>query len=86
MKTHILLFLLTFVLLSCEPAQANWFDTGSDLHMKLSQVERQLKIQQDKTHEATQVACFLGIGCVLFLIIGTAVGAKTRHDAATPTS
>lgn len=80
---HILL--LTIILVSCTPANASWFD-GSDHNIKIGNLERQLKIQQSKADGAASVACFLGIGCVLLFIAGTAIGAKTRHDATQPTA
>ena len=85
MKKLIQLLLLSIILVSCTPAQASWFG-GSDLNIKLGNLEHQLKIQQGKTHELSQIACFLGIACVLFFIVGTAIGAKTRHDATQPTA
>ena len=80
MKKVIQLLLLSIILVSCAPAHASWFG-GAELSKKLGQVEHQLKIQQGKTDELSQIACFLGIACVLFFIVGTAIGAKTRHDA-----
>ncbi len=74
------MILFSILLSSCDPAQASWFD-GSDNNNKIGNLERQLKSQQVKTDELIQIACFLGIGCVLFFIIGTSIGAKTRHDA-----
>lgn len=85
MKKLIPLLLLSIILVSCTPAHASWF-AGSDLNMKLGQVEHQLKIQQGKADELTHIACYLGIACVLFFIVGTAIGAKTRHDATQPTA
>ena len=79
------LLLLTIILVSCTPANASWFES-SDHNMKIGNLERQLKSQQGKTDEIIQIACFLGIGCVLFFIVGTAIGAKTRHDATKPTA
>ena len=58
---------------------AGWFEVKPDpTQQKLEQVEAQLMSQQVKAEDATFIACLLGGACLLLLVIGTALGAKTR--------
>lgn len=58
---------------------AGWFESKPDPNLqKLVQMETQLRSQQVKAEDATFIACLLGGGCLLLLVIGTALGAKTR--------
>ena len=58
---------------------AGWFESKPDPTLqKLVQVEAQLRSQQVKADDATFIALLLGGGCLLLLVIGTALGSKTR--------
>lgn len=77
-----ILVVLSCVLTGCNPAYAGWFDGRPDeTKQKLIAVESQLKTQQERAQDATSIAFLLAIGCVVFFVTGTALGAKTRRHA-----
>ena len=77
MKEILILFC---VLLYAPFVEAGWFESKPDPNLqKLERVEAQLWSQKTKTEDATLIACVLGVGCLLFLVIGTALGSKTRN-------
>ena len=91
--------ILTICLLLCSvTAQASWFSKGPDpldeAKEKIVTLESHLTAQAILLNRWQIASGSLGIGCVLLLIIGTALGATTRkhHDATsrrlgpTPTS
>ncbi len=51
---------------------------------RLSELERRLQMQHTTNDHWQTLAASLGVGCVVLLILGTALGTKTRHDALTP--
>lgn len=67
------LILASFVLL------AGCRDDAQQAQQQLQQAQAQLAEQTAKTGTAQGVAALLGIGCVVFLLIGAAVGSKTRR-------
>lgn len=48
---------------------------------KINQLQSALEQQSDATKRWQTIALSLGAGCFVLLILGTALGAKTRHDA-----
>ena len=65
--------------------QAGWFNNSSDnerrTEQRAAQLENQLHQQQETTSTWRLAAFTLALGCVIVLIIGTAIGAKGRRDA-----
>lgn len=87
MKPH-LLFLFSFLLLaSCakEPAIKTIIQPDGEARRRVVELEQQLLAQRKTTDRWELFTGSLGVGCLVFLILGTAIGAKTRHDAALQT-
>jgi hypothetical protein len=80
MKLKHTLFLLLLAAASPK-AQAGWFnnETEKELQRELVQTEEQLLQQRKATDQWEIIAGTLGVGCILLFVIGTAIGAKTRH-------
>ena len=76
-------YLILILLLVSPAAHANWFSWSSDpipeYKEKVASLETQLSAQRSTTDHWQIASGSLGIGCVLLLVIGTALGAKTRH-------
>ena len=94
---HLLLVTLlcqATLLTSCSRAHAGWFGWSDDEvnqlreehHQELVAAEQQTSVQRKAVETWELVACSLAIGAVLLLIIGTALGTRTRHAAARTTS
>jgi len=81
----ILLQLILFLCLAVmtPSAKADWFDFGNEHKEKLVQVEHELAAQRQANDTWVAIAGTLAVGCVLLLIIGTALGAKVRRHHAT---
>jgi len=83
-----ILILLIGLLLSSS-AQAGWFSSKPDLiplyEGKIQSLENQLSAQSQTINHWQMATGSLGIGCVLLLVIGTALGAQTRkhYDGST---
>ncbi|RBP45204.1 hypothetical protein DES53_103202 [Roseimicrobium gellanilyticum] len=82
---HILLKIIIVFLLAATipPAHGGWFDKKEDPTQKrLVQVEQELTQQRKTNDSLSAIIGVLGVGCVLLLVIGTALGAKVRrqHD------
>ena len=56
-------------------------DHSDDTQQQLQQAQAQLAEQSAKTGTAQGVAALLGIGCVIFLLFGAAMGSKARRAA-----
>jgi hypothetical protein len=87
MKTFIVLLLLTGALASCAPSGKSPTDTRliDEAHRRrIIELESQLDLQRHHSERWQSFTVTLGIGCVALLILGTSLGAKTRHDAALP--
>ena len=65
---------LSLVLTSCRD------DHSDTTQQQLQQAQAQLAEQTQKTGTAQGVAALLGIGCVIFLLIGAAMGSKARRE------
>ena len=76
-------YLILILLLVSPAAHANWFSWSSDpipeYKEKITALETQLSAQRQTVNRWQIASGSLGIGCVLLLVIGTALGAKTRH-------
>jgi hypothetical protein len=79
-----ILTLITLLLLASPPAHAGWFSWGpepdptTEYRKKIVSLENQMSVQSRTMNQWQIAAGSLGIGCVLLLVIGTALGAKTR--------
>jgi len=87
MKNIILLFFLGAVLASCAPSakDATHPDTRAideARQRRISELETQIDVQRHTTDRWQLTSVGLCVGCVALLIVGTSLGAKTRHDAA----
>jgi hypothetical protein len=51
---------------------------------RIVELESQLDLQRHRSDRWQSFTVTLGASCVLLLILGTSLGAKTRHDAALP--
>ena len=89
MKLTPYVVLLAVVILTacCIPVQAGWFGwSDSDVnrlkeehHKALTAAGEQLNAQHRTVEVWELIAGALAIGCPLLLIIGTALGTRTRH-------
>ena len=81
------LILIICLLLCSVTAQASWFSKGPDplveANEKIVALEDHLSAQAIQLNRWQIASGSLGIACVLFLIIGTALGSTTRkyYDA-----
>ena len=79
---HSLIKLITVFLLAVTipPVHGGWFDRKEDpTRQRLFQVEHELTQQRQANDTSAVIIGILGIGCVVLLIIGTALGAKVRR-------
>ena len=85
--SNIMKFILTLIallLLCSPPVQAGWFSWGPkpdptlEYKTKIVSMENQMSAQSRTMNQWQIAAGFLSIGCVLLLVIGTALGAQTR--------
>lgn len=85
MKTTLIKLIIFICLVTSSPvAKAGWFDNNIDEQReRLSRVEQELAIQRRNADVWASIAGTLCVGCVLLLIIGTALGAKVRRHHAT---
>lgn len=90
MKRKLLIMLILVGILSmlnsCSKARAsNFFGPSAaeqDTKQRLSAVEALLTTQRQHTEAWQIISGALGVGCVLVLVIGTALGANTRRQHA----
>ena len=79
---HILikLFIVFLLAFTIPPAHGGWFDRKEDpTQQRLVQVEHELTQQRKANDSLSVIIGILGIGCVLLLVIGTALGSKIRR-------
>jgi hypothetical protein len=67
---------------SCAPSAKNLPLIDEAQQRRITELESQLQMQRHTNDHWQMITVSLGIGCVVLLIAGTALGAKTRHDAA----
>lgn len=85
MKPFIILLVISGALASCAPADKHPLDMrlNEEAHRRrITELESQLDLQRHRSDRWQSLTVTLGIGSLLLLIIGTSLGAKTRHDAA----
>ncbi len=77
------LILLIFLLWPFTTVNAGWFSKGPDplieAKEKITALETQLTAQSVILNRWQITSGSLALGCLILLIIGTALGAKTRH-------
>lgn len=95
MNIHRIINLLTLLILLnlCTPVHAGWFGWGEadrlrrereeEQRHRLNEAERQLGTQRKAAESWQFTAGSVAVGGVVLLIIGTALGARTRHAART---
>ena len=74
-------YLILTLLLVSPAAHASWFwpsDPVPEYRAKITSMETQLSAQRGATNLWQIASGSLAVGCVLLLVIGTALGAKTR--------
>ncbi|MBS0174605.1 MAG: hypothetical protein JSR64_11260 [Nitrospira sp.] len=84
-QTHIMKHILTLIigLLMFSPsAHAGWFSSKPDpqvvMQLKIDSLEHKLTAQTQSLNRWQIAAGSLAVGCAFLLLIGTALGAKTR--------
>lgn len=77
------LILITLLCLPFTTVNAGWFSKGPDplieAKEKIAALETKIAEQTITLNRWQIISGSLGIGCLTLLIIGTALGAKTRH-------
>lgn len=77
------LILIALLCLPFTTVKAGWFSKGPDpldeAKEKITALESKLTVQSITLNRWQITSGALGIGCLTLLIIGTALGAKTRH-------
>lgn len=76
--------ILILLAMAIPKAQAGWFnnnETEKELQQELAQTEEQLLQQRKATDQWEIIAGALAVACILLFVIGTALGAKTRHES-----
>lgn len=84
MKTAFITPIILFILLAaaCPKVQAGWFNNNEAeklLQQELVQSKELLLQQRKATDQWEIIAGTLAVACILLFVIGTAIGAKTRH-------
>ena len=81
MKLTLIKITLLFCLIASAPAaQAGWFNNSQKEHQeKLLLMEQRLEEQRQTTSQWEVIAGSLAVACVFLFVVGTALGAKTRH-------
>jgi len=79
MKQIILIVLTMATLGASTPVAKAWF--GSEEKQRRVEAEQKLVQQQQATNKWQITTFILGVGCVLLLVAGTAIGSKARRDA-----
>ena len=74
------LILIIIFIATIHTANAGWFGNTAEIKRR-EQAEQKLEEQQAISGKWQQTAFTLGIGCVVSLIAGTAIGSKGRKSA-----
>lgn len=85
MKNPLILVLLLGWLASCAPSTkdpTNIRLIDEARQHRITELESQLDLQRHHNDHWQVITVGLCIGCVALLVLGTSLGAKTRHDAA----
>ena len=73
-----LVLITTVILLAVTPAPAGWFD--DEEKQRLAEAQQQLDQERQRSGGLEIIVGVLALGAVTLLIIGTALGSKTRRD------
>ncbi len=77
------LLILISLLLPFTTVKAGWFSNGPDplieAKAKITSLENQIQTQSNTLNRWQIASGSLAVGCVLLLILGTALGSKTRQ-------
>jgi hypothetical protein len=82
MKNLIPLLVLAGLLASCAPVTKNLPVIDEAQQHRITELESQLEVQRHRNDRWQLLTVATAIGGLVLLITGTALGAKTRHDAA----
>lgn len=82
MKLPLLFLLMVLTLASCARQPRTLIQPDEQARRRVVELEQQLQTQRTATDNWEVLTGSLGVACLVFLIFGTALGAKTRHDAA----
>ncbi|TLD71662.1 hypothetical protein FEM03_05860 [Phragmitibacter flavus] len=83
-----LLTIIKVILLAAFLSSCKWATTSNLLPGQQDKQQRIEHLEEQNYHQASSLkrwqlaSVSLGAGCLVLLIVGTALGAKTRHDAA----
>lgn len=82
MKSTLLLLMSVLLLASCakQPARTV-IQPDEQARRRVVELEQQLQLQRKTTDRWELYTGSLGVACLVFLVLGTALGAKTRHDS-----
>ena len=101
MKSHLIIKLLMLAcvlatLPSCSKAHAGWFGWGEaerlrqereeDQRQRLAAAEQQITVHRQSSDTWEFAAGTAAVAALVLLIVGTALGTRTRHAAARPQS
>lgn len=75
------LFLMMWFLASCASETRPVVKTDEVQRRKIMELESQLSEQRKASARWQMITVYVGAGGVVLLMCGTALGAKTRHDA-----
>jgi hypothetical protein len=81
MKSTLLLLLSALLLASCARQPKTIVQPDEQARRRVVELEQQLQLQRKTTDRWEFYTGSLGVACLVFLVLGTALGAKTRHDA-----
>lgn len=79
MKKIIIVILGAVALCTSTPGANAWF--GDAEKQRRIEVEQKLAQQERLTNQWQITAFMLGVGCVVVLVVGAAIGSKGRKDA-----
>jgi hypothetical protein len=81
MKLLLTMLLAVTLLSSCEKPPKIIVQPDEEARRRVLELESQLQVQRKATDRWELFTGSLGVACIVALLIGTALGSKTRHDA-----
>jgi len=76
-----ILILISLAMLWSAPSQAGWWDNNNQQQQQqIDKLNGELTQQQQKNDGMGIVILVLGVGVVVALVVGSAVGSKARRD------
>lgn len=79
MRVILILFMVLTSIVDTSNANEGWF--MSDNHQHEQELQQQLQQQQHTNSGLEVVILVLSVGCVVVLVLGTAIGSRGRKDA-----